>query len=33
MRIMADGTSGSQPNNLEAFWMPFTMNRQFKKAP
>ena len=21
------------PNNLEAFWMPFTNNRQFKKAP
>lgn len=21
------------PNNLEAFWMPFTANRQFKKAP
>ncbi|HEV7371038.1 aspartate aminotransferase family protein [Arenibaculum sp.] len=21
------------PNNLEAFWMPFTMNRQFKAAP
>ncbi|MDR3515831.1 MAG: aspartate aminotransferase family protein [Azospirillaceae bacterium] len=23
----------SPTNNLEAFWMPFTMNRQFKKAP
>ncbi|WP_062209699.1 aspartate aminotransferase family protein [Aureimonas sp. AU12] len=22
-----------QTNNLEAFWMPFTANRQFKKAP
>ena len=21
------------PNNLEAFWMPFTANRQFKKSP
>jgi beta-alanine--pyruvate transaminase len=21
------------PNNLEAFWMPFTANRQFKRAP
>lgn len=21
------------PNNLEAFWMPFTANRQFKQAP
>ena len=20
-------------NNLEAYWMPFTANRQFKKAP
>ena len=28
-----DGIMTSQPNNLEAFWMPFTMNRQFKKAP
>ncbi len=23
----------SAPNNLEAFWMPFTANRQFKQAP
>ena len=21
------------PNNLEAFWMPFTANRQFKSKP
>ena len=21
------------PNNLEAFWMPFSANRQFKKNP
>ena len=21
------------PNNLEAFWMPFTANRQFKGKP
>ena len=21
------------PNDLSAFWMPFTANRQFKKAP
>jgi len=27
------GPVAPQPNNLEAFWMPFTMNRQFKKAP
>ena len=25
--------SGTTTNNLEAFWMPFTANRQFKKAP
>ncbi|ALV28753.1 MULTISPECIES: aspartate aminotransferase family protein [Pannonibacter] len=25
--------SAAIPNNLEAFWMPFTSNRQFKKAP
>src|SRR5215471_13833812 len=25
--------NSSIPNNLEAFWMPFTANRQFKKAP
>ena len=24
---------GSLPNNLEAFFMPFTANRQFKSAP
>ena len=23
----------SRPNNLEAFWMPFTANRQFKQTP
>ncbi|MCU0856203.1 MAG: aspartate aminotransferase family protein, partial [Rhodobacteraceae bacterium] len=23
----------SVPNDLSAFWMPFTSNRQFKKAP
>ncbi|NBC34530.1 MAG: aminotransferase class III-fold pyridoxal phosphate-dependent enzyme [Alphaproteobacteria bacterium] len=28
---MAGGVS--VPNDLEAFWMPFTANRQFKKAP
>ncbi|MEO0920774.1 MAG: aspartate aminotransferase family protein, partial [Pseudomonadota bacterium] len=22
-----------KPNNLDAFWMPFTANRQFKKNP
>src|SRR5258708_9253567 len=23
----------SDPNNLEALWMPFTANRQFKRTP
>ena len=26
-------TTRATTNNLEAFWMPFTANRQFKKAP
>ncbi|MEX0852360.1 MAG: aminotransferase class III-fold pyridoxal phosphate-dependent enzyme, partial [Bauldia sp.] len=26
-------TNNLTANNLEAFWMPFTANRQFKKAP
>ena len=26
-------TREAQPNDLEAFWMPFTDNRQFKSAP
>lgn len=26
-------TAPVRPNNLEAFWMPFTANRQFKQAP
>jgi len=26
-------TREAQPNDLEAFWMPFTNNRQFKSAP
>ena len=25
--------SGTAPNDLRAFWMPFTANRQFKAAP
>jgi len=28
----SDGISGS-PNNLDAFWMPYSANRQFKGAP
>ena len=28
-----DAPAPSRPNNLEAFWMPFSANRQFKKAP
>ena len=32
---MADHTAtfDTTPNNLEAFWMPFTANRQFKAKP
>ena len=26
-------TRQTLPNNMDAFWMPFTANRQFKKAP
>ena len=26
-------TVATTPNDLEAFWMPFTPNRQFKAAP
>lgn len=35
MSIPASQAAPSQAvtNNLEAFWMPFTANRQFKKAP
>jgi beta-alanine--pyruvate transaminase len=29
----APGRAGVAPNNLEAFWMPFTANRQFKAQP
>ena len=29
----AVGGATAVPNDLEAFWMPFTANRQFKKAP
>ncbi len=27
------GSGGTAPNDLEAFWMPFTANRSFKKNP
>ena len=30
---MPDTAVKSAPNDLEAFWMPFTANRQFKKNP
>jgi beta-alanine--pyruvate transaminase len=30
---MDDLGAGVAPNNLEAYWMPFTMNRQFKGKP
>jgi beta-alanine--pyruvate transaminase len=31
--ISRPAASQSVPNDLSAFWMPFTANRQFKKAP
>ncbi len=30
---MNAANSAPNPNNLEAFWMPFTSNRAFKTAP
>jgi beta-alanine--pyruvate transaminase len=30
---MADRRASASPNDLRAFWMPFTANRQFKSAP
>lgn len=30
---MALDRSTPVPNDLSAFWMPFTANRQFKKSP
>ena len=30
---MDDPRPGQRPNDLDAFWMPFTANRQFKSAP
>ena len=30
---VAAATRQGVPNDLEAFWMPFTANRQFKAAP
>ena len=30
---MDGAPNNTTPNNLESFWMPFTMNRQFKAAP
>jgi len=32
-RSEARVTAAARPNDLEAFWMPFTPNRAFKKAP
>jgi beta-alanine--pyruvate transaminase len=29
----APATTGNEPLNLDAFWMPFTASRQFKSAP
>src|SRR3990172_6711273 len=33
MARLEAATGNLTANNLEAFWMPFTSNRQFKKAP
>jgi len=30
---MSDTATAAATNNLDAFWMPFTANRQFKQAP
>ena len=30
---MSDRRAAASPNDLGAYWMPFTANRQFKKAP
>jgi beta-alanine--pyruvate transaminase len=30
---MTAATSNNRPNDLSAFWMPFTANRQFKQTP
>jgi beta-alanine--pyruvate transaminase len=32
-RTMPTGTAATIPNDLEAFWLPFTPNRAFKAAP
>ena len=32
-RLSEARSPGARPNDLEAFWMPFTPNRAFKKAP
>src|SRR5712672_1144329 len=33
MPSMPAGASVAVPNDLEAYWLPFTANRAFKKAP
>lgn len=33
MEIMMSNRLNTAPNDLRAFWMPFTANRQFKKEP
>ena len=33
MTVMPSPAIAKQPNNLEAFWLPFTPNRAFKRAP
>ena len=33
MTAASDSTAQRQPNDLESFWLPFTPNRAFKRAP
>ena len=33
MTLQARSATAPQPNDLESFWLPFTPNRAFKRAP
>ena len=33
MTVTSESAAAWQPNDLEAFWLPFTPNRAFKRAP
>jgi len=33
MTLTSDETAARRPNDLESFWLPFTPNRAFKRAP